>query len=403
MGFNIVSPAGFKACGEFIGLKKQKKDLCLIASETPATAAACFTKNTVKAAPVVYDQKIIESGKKVRGIIVNSGNANACTGEKGMEDTGEMAGIFAGLLGARADEVLVCSTGVIGVPLPMDVIRKGIPAAFPRMGGGETCGADAVQAIMTTDTFPKTCGVSVTLGGKKATVAGMAKGSGMIHPDMATLLAFVTTDAAISQPMLQKALSGCVSESFNMVSVDGDTSTNDTIIALANGMAGNGEITGENADYEVFCGALGELLVKLAKDVAKDGEGATKLLEIRVTGAESCEGARLLARSVASSNLFKAMMFGADTNWGRVMCAMGYSGAAFDPEKVTMNFTSAAGRIELLKDNAPIGFDEADAKRILSEPEIVVEIELSDGAGNAVAWGCDLTYDYVKINGDYRS
>jgi len=399
----INAPEGFTAAGDHIGLKKQKKDLTLILSEVPAAAAGCFTQNAVKAAPVLYDMPIIASGKKVRGIVINSGNANACTGEQGLRDVRAAAGAFAGLAGCAADEILVCSTGVIGVNLPMDVLLPGIGLVFDKLGGDEQSGEDAVQGIMTTDTFEKTAYEEITLGGARVKLAGMAKGSGMIHPDMATLLAFITTDAAISPEMLQKALTASIADTYNMISVDRDTSTNDTVLALANGMAGNSPIGAEDGDYSIFLAALSRINRKLAIDIARDGEGAGKLMEVNVRGARTEADARILARSVTASNLFKAALFGADANWGRVLCAMGYSGACFNAERVDVAFRSAAGAVAVSKDSTPVAFEEAAAKAILSEKEIFVDIALHDGDYSATAWGCDLTYDYVKINGDYRS
>ncbi|MDR1559532.1 MAG: bifunctional glutamate N-acetyltransferase/amino-acid acetyltransferase ArgJ [Clostridiales bacterium] len=400
---SINAPAGFLAAGDHIGIKKQKKDLALILSEKPAAAAGCFTQNTVKAAPVQYDQSIILSGKKVRGIIVNSGNANACTGEQGLKDVKSAAGAFASLAGIEADEILVCSTGVIGVNLPMDILLPGIGRVFAQLSKSEAAGEDAAQGIMTTDTFAKTAYEEITVEGAVVKLAGMAKGSGMIHPNMATLLAFITTDAAISAELLQKAFTASVRDSFNMISVDRDTSTNDTALILANGMAGNTPIETEGEDFEKFSAALYRINRKLAIDMARDGEGAGKLMEVNVRGARSDADARLIARSVTSSNLFKAALFGSDANWGRVLCSMGYSGGVFDPDHVSVNFRGAADSIDVLKDGAPIAFDEERAKTILTEKEISVDIQLADGDFAATAWGCDLTYDYVKINGDYRS
>ncbi|MDR2648976.1 MAG: bifunctional glutamate N-acetyltransferase/amino-acid acetyltransferase ArgJ [Clostridiales bacterium] len=400
---SINAPAGFLAAGDHIGIKKQKKDLTLILSEKPAAAAGCFTQNIVKAAPVQYDLSIIHSGKKVRGIVVNSGNANACTGEQGLKDVKAAAGTFAALAGCESDDVLVCSTGVIGVNLPMDTLLPGIGQVFAQLGKDEVSGGNAAQGIMTTDMFAKTAYEEVSVGGITVKLAGMAKGSAMIHPNMATLLAFITTDAAISVELLQKALAASVRDSYNMISVDRDTSTNDTALILANGMSGNTAINAEGDDFNKFSAALHRINKKLAIDMARDGEGATKLMEVNVYGAASDSDARIIARSVTSSNLFKAALFGSDANWGRILCAMGYSGGKFDPNHVSVNFRSSAGSIDVLKNGSPVLFDEARAKTILSEKEICVDIRLTDGGFSAAAWGCDLTYDYVKINGDYRS
>jgi len=399
----ITSPKGFRAAGNHIGIKKSKTDLTLLVSDAPAVCAGVFTQNLVQAAPVTWDRDIVNKGQTVQGLLIKSGNANACTGQQGDHDNQAMAKTFADLLGATPEEVLVCSTGVIGVPLPMDVIIPGIQSTFLSLGRSATHGSDAADGIMTTDTFSKTITVTITLSGHTITMSGMAKGSGMIHPNMATTLGFITTDAAISKKLLQKALSEVVLDTFNMVSVDGDTSTNDTLLVLANGMGGNPTINEENEDYAIFKDALFEVNKKLAMDIAKDGEGATKLLEASVTGAKTKEDARAIARSVISSSLLKAAMYGADANWGRVLCAMGYSGGMFNVQKVDIEFQSVAGTISLMKDGAPVPFSEEKALEILNEKEITVKITLGDGDAFATAWGCDLTYDYVKINGEYRS
>jgi len=403
MTLNITSPKGFAATGAHTGVKKIKRDLSLIASTVPATAAGCFTQNIVKAAPVVHDLAVIAGGGKVKGIVVNSGNANACTGPQGLADCRRMAEVYGRLLRVSPEEILVCSTGVIGKPMPMDKITPGIQNAFPLLGSAFADGELAAEGIMTTDTFKKTAAAQVSLGGKTVTLAGMAKGSGMIHPNMATMLAFVTTDAAIERQLLQKALTAAVDISFNMISVDGDTSTNDTILVLANGQAANAPITAENEDYRAFSAALTEVCTKLAVQVARDGEGATKLMEVTVSGAADGENARKIARSVVSSNLVKTALFGADANWGRGLCAMGYSGGEFDPNAVSIRFRGNAGEILWMENGIPVDFDENLASAILSEKDVFVDIGLKEGQGTATAWGCDLTYDYVKINGDYRS
>jgi glutamate N-acetyltransferase/amino-acid N-acetyltransferase len=403
MNKTITAPIGFLAAGVHAGIKKQKKDMAAVVSKNPAVLAGLFTNNIVKAAPVLYDQKILAAGGTVRGVVINSGNANACTGEQGIADAHEMATLFAERIGCQPNEILVGSTGVIGVTLPMDCVRKGVAMLSDSLKDGVQAGRAAARGIMTTDTFEKTAMAQCKIGGKTVTIAGMAKGSGMIHPNMATMLAYITTDAAITQSHLQFALELCVNESFNMISVDGDTSTNDTILALANGMAGNPLIDSDEmvlgGFYEAFC----DVCTELAKAIARDGEGATKLIEVYVTGAELENDAKLIARSVASSNLCKAALGGADANWGRVLCAMGYSGGAFDPATVNIRFSSARGSIAMMENGRPIVFDEAIAKKILSENDIKVEIELGPIGFYATAWGCDLTCDYVKINGDYRS
>ena len=399
----LNSPKGFKAAGAFIGIKKAKKDLCLIASDVNAAVAGCFTQNIVKAAPVLWDLDVIKSGGTVKGVVVNSGNANACTGLRGAEDTKQMASVYADEINAEAEEILVCSTGVIGVCLPMETVCKGIKTVAAGLDYTPEAGLNAAEAIMTTDTFMKTAAVKTEIGGKTVTVAGMAKGSGMIHPNMATLLAFVTTDCAISREMLQRALSESVGKTYNMISVDGDTSTNDTILVLANGMAGNDLIENESETYAAFKEALNYVNRTLAISIAKDGEGAGKLIEVTVKGAKSDADAAKLSKSVVSSSLVKAMMFGEDANGGRIMCAMGYSGGFFDPSNVDIDMRSAKGTFNFMKNGEPVVFDEAYAKAVLGEKEIFVDVALFEGTGAATAWGCDLTYKYVEINGSYRS
>ena len=396
---NIASPAGFRASGIHAGLKKSRKDMALIVSECPAVSAAAFTTNRVKAAPVLYDMKILEKGC-ARAVVVNSGNANACTGEQGYRDCEETASYAASALGIASDEVFVSSTGVIGQMLDMTKIKKGIDSLVSALGKD---GEAAAEAILTTDTVKKEVCVSVNLDGKEVRIAGMAKGSGMIHPNMATMLCFITSDAAISHDVLQDLLGTTVEDTFNMISVDGDTSTNDTVIVLANGMAGNRMIEKGSDSYIAFSKAFDYVLRELAKKIVKDGEGADRFIEMKVEGASGQDDARALARSVVSSSLVKAAFFGSDANWGRILCAMGYSGAAFSFEKVDLFYSSAAGSIQVLKSGSPIAFDEDEAKKILLEKEICVRAVLHDGSACATAWGCDLTYDYVRINGDYRS
>ncbi len=401
---NITTPKGFKATGNFVGLKKEKKDLALILSEIPCTTSGCFTQNIVKAAPVLWDIERVKTKKdKIKGIVINSGNANACTGAQGLKDCETTAETFAGLARCEKENVLVCSTGVIGVNLPMERLTNGIKTTFPLLSDSFESGELAAEAIMTTDTFSKTVCIEIELSGKKVTIGGMAKGSGMINPNMATMLCFITTDADISKEMLDKALSECVKDTFNMICVDGDTSTNDTVLVLSNGLAGNERITEENADYAVFKEALSEINKTLAVNCVKDGEGATKLMEVTAVGVKTKSDARKLVNSVVSSNLFKAALFGADANWGRVLCAMGYSGADFNPNFVTITFKSKGGEILLMDNGTPIVFDELKAAEILKESDIYINIKLNEGTETATAWGCDLTYDYIKINGDYRS
>jgi len=399
----INAPTGFLAAGDHIGIKKENKDLTLILSEKPAAAAGCFTQNIVKAAPVVYDLTIIQSGKRVRGIVVNSGIANACTSKQGYNDVKSTAEALAALAGCKADEVLVCSTGVIGVTLPMDIMLPGIEKVFGQLGKDKSSGENAASGILTTDTFTKSAYEEIVVGGVKVKLAGIAKGSGMIHPNMATMLSFITTDADIPTELLQEALNASVKNSYNMISVDRDTSTNDTILVLANGMAGNATIEPNSEAFGQFSTALHRINKKLAIDIARDGEGASKLMEVTVSGAKTDADARTIARSITSSNLFKAALFGSDANWGRVLCSMGYSGGMFNPNQVDVTFNSIAGEINVLKDSSPVIFDETLAEKVLSEKEIHVDVRLTDGNYSATAWGCDLTYDYVKINGDYRS
>ena len=400
---SITSPKGFKACGNNVGLKKDKKDMALIYSVVPASCAAAYTTNAVKAAPVKRDKSITDRGVKISGIVINSGNANACTGDKGIKDNRKMAEIYAKILGVPAESVLTASTGVIGMMMPMDKIEKGIKLTYPLLTDDVEGGHTAAEAIMTTDTVNKEVTVEIELSGKRVTVAGMSKGSGMIHPNMATMLAFITTDAAIEQSLLNDIVKECVKDTYNMISVDGDTSTNDTLIALANGMAGNGIIADKNEDYYKFKDAFFAVNGTLAKKMAQDGEGATKLITVNVKGAKTKLDARVMAKAVIGSSLVKAAMFGEDANWGRVMCAIGYSGADFNPDNVDIVFKSDAGSIKLMDKGTPVQFDEDYALKILGEKSITVDIDVFCGNESATAWGCDLSYDYVRINGDYRS
>lgn len=391
----------FKASGVACGIKKNgNKDLCVIYSEKEAVAAAAFTTNKVKAAPVLLDMKHIQS-QNTQAIVVNSGNANACTGLKGQEDAYAMSELTASLLGIKPEEVLVASTGVIGVHLPMDNVKSGIKQACQSLSGHG--GKDAVQAIMTTDTYAKTATVEIELDGKKVLLSGMAKGSGMIHPNMATMLGFIVTDANISKALLQEALSSSVQKTFNMISVDGDTSTNDMVVALANGAAGNKLIDSKNESYYTFKKALDALNTELSKLIARDGEGATKLLECTVSNAVSEEDAAILAKAVIGSSLVKAAFFGNDANWGRILCALGYSGGSFSPDKADVFFESEAGSIQLVANGEPLPFCEETATAIMAQEYVKIKVDMKEGGFSATAWGCDLTYDYVKINGSYRS
>ena len=400
----VTAAEGFEAAAAAAGIKYQgRDDMALIYSGTPCRAAGIFTTNVVKAAPVKWDQKIVAEAPYVQAVVVNSGIANACTGAEGYGYCKETAEEAAKVLGVPETAVLVASTGVIGMQLPMDRLKKGISLLKEAKGEGAEKGTAAAKAIMTTDTVHKEIAVQVELGGKTVTIGGMCKGSGMIHPNMCTMLAFVTTDAAISKEMLQRAVSADVKDTYNMISVDGDTSTNDTLLVLANGLAGNPEITEENEDYRTFAAALNEVNTYLAKKMAGDGEGATALFEVKIVGAESKEQAVTLSKSVVTSSLVKAAIYGHDANWGRILCAMGYSGAQFDPEKVDLFFESAAGRIQIIENGVAVDYSEEEATRILSEPEVTAIADVKMGTASAVAWGCDLTYDYVKINADYRS
>ena len=396
----VCAAKGFKANGLHCGIRKNKtkKDVALIYSENVANAAAVYTRNLVKAAPLTVTKMHLADGK-AQAVICNSGNANACNAN-GIEVAENTCALVAEKLGVSANDVVVASTGVIGQPLDITPIANGLDALVAGLGDNST---DAAEGIMTTDTVKKEIAVSFEIGGVTCTMGGIAKGSGMIHPNLATMLVFITTDCAISSEMLQKALSADVKKTFNMVSVDGDTSTNDMVTVLANGMAGNKEITAEGAEFETFMQALNSVTVYLCRMIAGDGEGATKLLECTVKGAKDEQTAKTVAKSVICSSLTKAAMFGADANWGRILCAIGYSGADVDVHKVGVKFVSAAGEILVCENGAGVAFSEELAKKILLEKEIGIAITLGDGEGDATAWGCDLTYDYVKINGDYRT
>ena len=398
----VAAPIGFTTNGVLSGIKagRTRPDTALIFSEKPCAAAGVFTKNKVQAECVKLSRRHVAGGS-AQAVIVNSGNANACTGEQGAQAALRMAQSAASCLSLPANEVLVCSTGVIGQQLPVEKIEcqmAQLVAGLSKEGHRA-----AREAIMTTDTRYKEAALETTIGGKTVRLGTMAKGSGMIHINMGTMLAFITTDCAISSAMLDKALRESVEGTYNCVSVDGDTSTNDTLLILANGMAGNQVIDSEGPDYEAFLSALNQLNRLMAKHIAADGEGAEHLVECRVDGAASVEDARILAKAVISSNLVKAAFFGKDANWGRILCAMGYSGGSFTPEKASVSFASAAGGIQVFKEGVPLDFDEELARRILSEDETCIEVELQDGNCSGTAWGCDLTYEYVKINGDYRT
>ena len=400
----ITAAKGFQAAGGAAGIKKQGvKDMALVYSEVPCVAAGTFTTNIVKAAPVKWDQEIVYNHPTAQAIVCNSGIANACTGEEGYGYCRKTAEAASAALSIPEDSVLVASTGVIGKQIPIDKIAAGVEMLKPQLAATREAAATAAQAIMTTDTEPKEVAVQIEIGGKTVTIGSMCKGSGMIHPNMCTMLSFVATDANISKEMLQKALSEVVPDTYNMVSVDGDTSTNDTVLLLANGLAGNPEITEENEDYKIFKEALFEVNKTQAMHIAGDGEGATALFEVTIQGAESKEQAVTLAKSVITSSLTKAAIFGHDANWGRILCAIGYAEAEFDIDKVAVDLASAKGTIAVCRDGSGVEFSEEKAKEVLGEDEIYININLHQGDASAKAWGCDLTYDYVKINGDYRS
>ena len=400
----VCAAQGFKAAGIHVGVKTHntnKKDVALIVSDVECSASAVFTKNVVKAAPIHVDKKHLENGK-ARAIVANSGNANACA-PNGEENAIKMCQAAAKVIGCDPTDVLVSSTGVIGQTINVKVIEDGMPELYAALDTTAEASDAAAHAIMTTDTVKKEIAVETEVGGKTVRMGGIAKGSGMIHPNMGTMLCFLTTDCAISPEMIKTALLETVNVSFNRISVDGDTSTNDSCIVLANGLAGNAEITEKGEDYNAFLEALQALCMELAKSMASDGEGAKHLITCTVTGAADEQTAETIAKSVIGSTLTKAAIFGADANWGRVLCAMGYSGAEFDPDKVDVHFTSAAGDIAVCEKGRGLNFDEDLAKKILTEHDIEINITMGEGAAKCTCWGCDITYDYIKINGDYRT
>ena len=400
----VTAPKGFLASGLNAGIKNQtKKDMAMVFSSTPCAAAGVFTTNLVKAAPVKWDKEIVTTSPYVQAVVVNSGIANACTGAEGLGYCADTAAEVAAALNIPKTAVLVASTGVIGKQLPIDKIKSGVTALSKVLGSSREDAKLAAEAIMTTDTKSKEVACTLELGGKQVTVAGMCKGSGMIHPNMCTMLCFVTTDAAISHELLQKALSEDVVDTFNMISVDGDTSTNDTVLVMANGQAENTPITEEGEDYKTFCEALHFIMLELSKKIAGDGEGCTCLFEATVIGAKDKNQARTIAKSVVCSSLTKAAVFGHDANWGRILCAMGYSGAQFDPEVVDIWLESKAGTIKIVENGIATDYSEETATKILSEEEVIAKMDIKEGNETATAFGCDLTYEYVKINGDYRS
>lgn len=400
----VTAAKGFEAAGVEAAIKyKNRKDMAMIYSQKPCVLAGTFTSNVVKAAPVLWDKMIVEESPFGQAVIVNAGIANACTGKEGYDYCSETAKAAAEALNVPENAVLVASTGVIGMQLPIDRIKAGVAKLAEEKSNALEAGTKAAEAIMTTDTRSKQFAAEIEVGGKKVTIGGMSKGSGMIHPNMCTMLAFVTTDAVISKELLTKIVKEDVIDTFNMISVDGDTSTNDTLLVMANGMAENPEIQDGTPEYEEFKAALHYINESLAKMMAGDGEGATALLEVKVTCADTKENARILSKSVVCSSLVKAMIYGHDANAGRILCALGYSGVQFDPEKIDLYFESKAGRIQIYQDGVAVDFSEEEASKILSDPEVTVLVDMKMGSETATAWGCDLTYDYVKINADYRS
>ncbi|MBQ0000745.1 MAG: bifunctional ornithine acetyltransferase/N-acetylglutamate synthase [Clostridiales bacterium] len=400
----VTAANGFKAASAAAEIKyKNRTDMAMVYSEAPAVCAGTFTTNVVKAACVQWDQKIVASGEPMQAIVVNSGIANACTGKEGFDACEATAKAVEEALGVPFTSVAVASTGVIGMQLPVQKLVNGVNMMSKVLDGSIEAGTAASKAIMTTDTVNKEIAVSIELGGKTVTLGGMSKGSGMIHPNMCTMLAFLSTDAAIEKALLQEAVSAVVSDTFNMITVDGDTSTNDTLLIMANGMAGNAVIAEKNEDYETFKEALFYVCRYLARRMASDGEGATKLFEAKVVNAKCKEDAKTLSRAIVGSNLSKAAIYGCDANFGRFLCAMGYSGAQFDQNNVELFFESKNGRLQVFDHGTPLAFDEDKAVEIMSAEEVTVFVDMHEGEAEATAWGCDLTYDYVKINADYRS
>ena len=399
----ITAPQGFSAAGIFCGIKRKRKDLSMILSDVPCTYAGVFTRNIVKAAPVIWNQQILEQGTKVRGLIVNSGNANACTGIKGMEDAETMARILAEQVGANTHEILVASTGVIGQHLPMEKIKKGILDIVAVADKGREAAINAAEGIMTTDTFMKEMAIEFDCDGETVRIAGIAKGSGMIHPNMGTMLSFITTDAKIDQDVLVEIMRNTTDDTYNMISVDGDTSTNDMCLVLANGLAMKETLKMGSKGYDAFVEAFFTLNRELSKLIIKDGEGATKFIEVTVKNMHDKEEARKMVRAVITSNLVKTAFFGEDANWGRILCALGYSGAMFDTSKVEVKYINEVGEILLLDQGQPIAFSEEFALEVLKQKEIQILVDCHQGDQEATGWGCDLSYDYVKINGEYRT
>lgn len=399
----VTAPLGFKGAGCHIGIKKKNKDFALIVSDVKAKAAGTFTTNVVKAAPVLWDKKIVENSDYVKAIAINSGIANACTGQLGEVANEKFASIVAAALNVEKENILICSTGVIGKQLSTKPIEEGIDQVVDMLDDSENAGIDVAASIMTTDTKPKHIAVEIEIDGKVVTLGACCKGSGMIHPNMATMLGFITTDINISKDLLNKALKSVIPDTFNMISVDRDTSTNDTVLLLANGLAGNKEIDQEDYRYEIFKDALFYVTEYLAKCIAGDGEGATKLLEVNVYNSVDVSQAKVIAKSICTSPLVKTAVYGNDANWGRLLCAMGYSGVTFDPYQVDLYIESEFGKIKLVENGMATDYSEEEATKVLSSEYVKANIDMKSGKEKATAWGCDLTYDYVKINADYRS
>jgi glutamate N-acetyltransferase/amino-acid N-acetyltransferase len=399
----VTEPSGFYACGRYTGMKYKRRDLAIVYSQVPARFAAVFTTNRVKAASIVRNKQLLDNKSLIQAIVINSGHANSCTGHQGIINNQKMAESLANVLKLDVNSVLTASTGVIGVQLPVDIISEGIEKSYVFLSDDRQGAIDAASAIMTTDTVSKEVSAQFTIGEKLVKIGAMAKGSGMIHPNMATMLAFITTDLNISQSLLQKAMSDSIIDTYNMISVDGDTSTNDMACILANGLAGNPEITEEDDNYQTFTKALNIINIELAKMIIKDGEGATKTLETTIQGAKTKDDARILCKSIINSNLVKTAFFGEDANWGRIICAMGYSGAYMNPDGLSLMIKSRFGSVRLVENGIPLHFNEELAAEVLKGNSIEILVTLMDGEYDAKGWGCDMSYDYIRINGDYRT
>lgn len=399
----VTAAKGFAAAGAHVGLRRKRKDLALLVSQEPCHFAAVFTTSTAKGAPILWNQEVVERGGKVQAVVVNSANANSCTGYPGFLHARQMAETTASCLGLAAHDVLVASTGIIGMPLPIEQVKAGIKQTAPLLGISLENGSNAAEAITTTDSFIKQMAVQFEIGGSVVTMGAMAKGSGMVHPNMATMLSFITTDLAIAPALLRKALKESVDSTYNMISVDGDTSTNDMVVILSNGLARNETICQEGAEYELFVAVLNHINTTLAKYIASDGEGATKLIEVTVHGAETVEAARKLARHVVASNLVKTAFFAQDPNWGRIIAAMGSSCVPFNPETLDVTMGGGGAEVGLLLDGTPFWLDEDECMSVLKSDEIAVEIDLNMGDCSATSWGCDLGYEYIRKNGNYRA